>query len=78
MIHVGTSTLKVYRSLQRYYKTPIGFVWNRGFSKEKQRNEFHRKVFSTWCLEQRKLTFLSKGKAKLASQNIGKKASKET
>jgi len=53
-------------------------VWNGGFSKEKQRIEFHRKVSSTWCLEQRNVTFLFKGKANLASQNIGKKASKET
>ena len=48
------------------------------FQRKKQRIEFHRKVSSTWCLEQRNVTFLFKGKANLASQNIGKKESKET
>jgi hypothetical protein len=49
-----------------------GPVWNGGFPKEKQRNEFHRKVFLTCCLEQRKLHSFPKERVTFASQNIEK------
>jgi hypothetical protein len=54
-----------------------GPVWNGGFPKEKQRNEFHRKVFLTCCLERRKPAFLSKGKGNLCFTKHRERASKE-